>query len=271
MKFIAEFKEPLKGYIQKIVIAPIDELTVVNVQRKPSNYHIRRLAESIRKLGFTTPVITIEQNGKLIIIDGQHRLLAAKELGINELPCVVIPSKYVHDLMELNIEKQMSLREKAYVALNVYRMYLNEDSSIPEDDPRILDSIEYPYYITLGIAYEKNQKLFGSAYESILRRVDRFLNLSLNEAIRERERKANLVLETDVLTREAVEKVKEIGISHPFLHREIVSFCSPIGRKRKLDVTLEEVFEKIMENLKELISEPERIRAHKFAEVTYEG
>ncbi|MHC1636259.1 MAG: ParB/RepB/Spo0J family partition protein [Candidatus Methanospirareceae archaeon] len=271
MRVLAKFKEPLKGYEQKFVMVSIEELSIIEIQRKPSTYHVRRLAESMRKIGFITPMIAIEKDGKCIVIDGQHRLLAAKEAGVSELPCIIIPERYAHDLMELNIEKQMSLREKAYVALNVYRMYLGEDDSIPEDDPRILDSIEFPYYITLGVAYERNEKLYGSAYESILRRVDRFLSLPLGEAMGEREKKAEMVIEADRLTREATEKVKEIGITHPFIHREVVSFCSPIGRKRKLDLTLEEVFKQLQENLKKLIEQPERIREHKFSEMTYES
>ena len=273
MKKVGEIKEPLFGYMQEVVIVPIENLKVIEVQRKPSSYHVRRLAESMRKIGFTTPVIAVrEKDGNsYIIIDGQHRLLAAKEVGIKEISCIVIPEKYAHDLMELNIEKQMSLRERAYVALNVYRMYLEEDSSINEDDPRILDSIEFPYYVTLGIAYEKNQKLFGSAYESLLRRLDRFLSLPLANAIKEREKKAQIVLEVDDVTRQAVEKVKEIGISHPFLYREVVSFCSPIGRKRKIEETLEDVFGKLKNNLMRLVEEPERIRTHKFSEIAYEA
>ncbi len=162
MKKIGEIKEPLFGYMQEVVVAPIENLKVIEVQRKPSSYHVRRLAESMCKVGFTTPVIAVKEKdgNSYIIIDGQHRLLAAKEVGIKEISCVVIPEKYAHDLMELNIEKQMSLRERAYVALNVYRMYLEEDSSISEDDPRILDSIEFPYYVTLGIAYEKKPETF---------------------------------------------------------------------------------------------------------------
>ncbi|MHC1579946.1 MAG: ParB/RepB/Spo0J family partition protein [Candidatus Alkanophagales archaeon] len=258
------------GYEQKFVIVPIDELTVIEIQRKPSAQHVRRLAESMRKIGFTTPVIAVERGGRCVVIDGQHRLLAAKQVGISEIPCIIIPEEYAYDLMELNVEKQMSLREKAHVALNVYRMYLEEDASTPENDPRILDSIESPHYITLGVAYEKNERLYGSAFESILRRVDRFLDLPLSEAMGERERRAELVLGADELVREAVDRVKELGMTHPFLYKEVVSFCNPIGRKRKLDVTFEEVFEQLQENLRRLISQPEQMKMHKFSEA-FEG
>jgi ParB family chromosome partitioning protein len=95
-----------------------------------------------------------------------------------------------------------------------------------EDNPRILDSIEFPYYVTLGIGYEKNPKLFGSAYEPILKRVDGILGAPLSEAVRTREGRATLVLEADEIARKVVERVKEIGITHPFVYREVVDFCN---------------------------------------------
>lgn len=267
---VTEIKEPLHGYTQELALARPEELKVIEIQRKPSEYHVRRLAESIRRVGFVTPLTAIRSGGSIVVIDGQHRLLAAKEAGVTRLPLVIIPEEYAHRLMELNVEKQMSLREKAYVALNVYRMYLSEDDSTPEDDPKILDSIEHAYYVTLGMAYERNQRLFGSAYESLLRRLDGFFSLPLSRAVEVRGRRADIVLEVDDVARRAVERVKELGITHPFLHREVVSFCSPIGRRRKLTESMEEVFGKLKENLRLLEAEPERIRAHKFSEEAYQ-
>lgn len=267
---MGEIREPLYGYLQEVVVEPIENIKVIEIQRKPSQYHVRRLALSIKKIGFITPPIAIRSGKGYTIVDGQHRFLAAKELGVRELPLIVIPEKYAHDLMELNVEKQMSLREKSYVALNVYRMYLSEEPEISEDDVKILDSIEYPYYITLGIAYERDQKLFGSAYESLLKRLDKFLSSPLKTAVKRREERAQIILETDSLTKQAVEKVKEVGISHPFLHKEVVSYCNPIGKRRKVSENLEDVFAKLKENLRILIEEPERFKEHKFSETVYE-
>lgn len=269
MKKIGEVREPLHGYIQEIAMMPVDELKVIEIQRLPSKYHVRRLADSIRRIGFIIPLIVVRRNGENIIIDGQHRFLAAKELGITELPAIIIPERYALNLMELNVEKQMSLREKAYVALNVYRMYLERDDSIREDDGRILDSIEYAYYVTLGLAYEVNQKLFGSAYESLLKRLDWFTSMPLREAVKLREKRAKIVLETDEVAREAVERIKELGITHPFLYREVISFCNPIKRRRKVDLPFEEVFSTVKSNLEDLVKNPEKIRAHKFSEEAF--
>ena len=88
MQKIGEIKEPLYGYTQEVVMVPIDKLEVIEIQRKPSQYHIKRLAESMRKVGFVAPLIVIRKEGKekLIIIDGQHRFLAARNMGIEQLP-----------------------------------------------------------------------------------------------------------------------------------------------------------------------------------------
>lgn len=266
MKVVGKITEPVFGYEQEVAVIPEEELEVIEIQRKPSSHHVRRLVESMRKIGFVSPLVVVRRDERLIVIDGQHRLLAARELGIKEIPCIIIPDRYSFDLMELNVEKQMSLRERAYVALNVYRMYLEKDGSVYEDDGKIIDSIEFAYYVTLGIGYERNDRLFGSAYETLLRRLDRFLPMPLSEAISVRERRASIVLEVDSIAREAVERVKEIGISHPFLHKEVISFSNPIGRRRKVEESFEEVFEELRANLERLVANPEEIRAHKFSD-----
>ncbi|NOX44419.1 MAG: ParB N-terminal domain-containing protein, partial [Caldiserica bacterium] len=235
MAKIAEFREPLLGHTLEIEMVPVEELEVIEIQRKPSQYHVKRLADSIRKLGFLVPVIGIRRDGRVVIIDGQHRYLAARELGIGELPVIVVPEKLAYDLMELNVEKQMSLREKAYVSLNVYRWYRDVDPGRPETDLELRDAIESVHYVTLGLAYEKAPKLFGSAYESILHRVDRWLDLPLSEALPAREERAAMVLEVERLVREAVAKLQELGVNHPFLPRAVVSFANPIGRKRIIE------------------------------------
>ena len=112
-------------------------------------------------------------------------------LGAKAVPCVVIPNKYAVKLMELNVEKTMNLREKAYVARNVYMELLSKSPQLPENDALVLDSIEYPYYVTVGFAYEQNERLYGSPFESILRRVDGYTALPLQRALEERRRRAS--------------------------------------------------------------------------------
>ena len=260
MEEVGSIKEPLFGYEQRVVVVPIERLGVIEVQRRPSAFHVRRLTESMRKVGFVTPLVAFQRGAEFVVIDGQQRLLAAKELGIKALPCVLVPERYAHQLMELNVEKSMSLREKAYVALNVYRWYLSEDPGMGESDPRLADSIEFAHHVTLGLGYEKNPRLFGSAYEPILRKVDGFLPLPLGQAIERRESRAGAVLEADELARRAVERLEEVGVSHPFIHREVVAFCDPIKRKREVTEEFGVVFERLKDKLRELIERPTLMR-----------
>ncbi|MGQ9479031.1 MAG: ParB/RepB/Spo0J family partition protein [Thermoproteota archaeon] len=259
METIARIDEPLHGYVQEVALIPVDKLKVIEVQRKPSTPHVKRLELSIKKIGFTIPLIVVRRGEENIIIDGQHRFLAAKKLGIKKLPAITIPEKYAHNLMELNVEKQMSLRERAYVSLNVYRMYLNEAPSMNEDDGRIMDSIEYAYYVTLGIAYEKKPRVSGSPYEPLLKKADGFLSKPLKDAATERERRAEVIIETDVLVREVMKKVKELGVEHEFLYNEIVSFCNPMKRKRKVSQSFDGILDALQKNLRNLESNPEKI------------
>jgi len=266
MEEISRIKEPLYGYEQEMILVPITKLKVIEVQRKASPSHVKRLTESIKRIGFVIPLIVVKRGDEDIVIDGQHRFLAAKELGIRKLPVIVIPEKYAHNLMELNVEKQMALRDKAYVSLNVYMMYLNEDPSMEEEDGRIMDSIEYAYYVTLGMAYKEKPRLFGSAYESILRKVDGFLSKPLEKASVERAERAKVVIETDALAKDVVNKVRrELGIEHPFLYKEVVSSCSAIKRKKKVKLTFAETFDGLRKNLGDLSDDPSKFRAHRFS------
>ncbi|MER3602326.1 MAG: hypothetical protein C4339_06410 [Nitrososphaerota archaeon] len=258
---LASFTETFFGYEQELLLAPVEALSVIAHQRKPSDFHVKRLAESMKRVGFVTPLTCVRSaEGRLIVIDGQHRLLAAKMLGAKLLPCLVIPEKYAVKLMELNVEKTMNLREKAYVAYNVYRELLTKRPELQENDALVLDSIEFPYYVTVGIAYEQNERLYGSAFESMLRRVDAFTSLPLARALEARKARASLLNLCDAELKHVVEVLRATGIDHPFIHKEVVSFCSPIGRRRKVGESYEEVLQKLLQNLRELASNPQRFR-----------
>ena len=50
---------------------------------------MRELEESIKERGILQPLSLMDVDGKLILIDGLHRLLVAKKLGIKKVPCLV--------------------------------------------------------------------------------------------------------------------------------------------------------------------------------------
>lgn len=265
MKKLASYKDGLLGYDVELVVMPIGELEVIPVQRKASDIHVKRLAVSMKRVGYVAPVILIQRGKKNLIIDGQHRFLAAKSVGLKELPCVVVPEKFAHHLMELNVEKTMNLREKCYVALNVYRMYLDEESTMPENDARLVDSIEQGYYVTIGLTYEKQVRFSGSSFEILLKKVDLFTEKPLKDAVEERRRRSATMLKLHDLVGECVKKVQSLGISHPFLYKEVVSYANPYKRKRKVDDTFDGLFQKVEAALQDLRENPGKMRRHRFS------
>ncbi len=57
----------------------------VNNSRTHSDEQVTQIASSIKEFGFTNPVLIDEQGG---LIAGHGRLMAAKKLGISEVPCI---------------------------------------------------------------------------------------------------------------------------------------------------------------------------------------
>lgn len=256
-----KFKDPYKGNEMIIKLVPIDKLEVISHQRKPSQYHVKHLINSMERIGFLVPVIVVEhpeEKDKFMIIDGQHRFLAAKELGIKELPVIIVPQRLAQLMMNFNIEKELNIREKAYVAIAVYREYLETRPDMLESDPEIVDSIEQAYYVTLGIAYEKAEKLSGSSFESILKKCDFFLDMKLPEALEVREKRAEKVLIANGLVRDIAQKIKEMGKWHPYVYAQIISWANPYKRKR-LPVEFDDLFDEIINNLQQASENPQLV------------
>lgn len=64
-----------------------DLIPYVNNSRTHSDEQINQIASSIKEFGFTSPILIDEQGG---IIAGHGRIMAAKKLDIDEVPCIVL-------------------------------------------------------------------------------------------------------------------------------------------------------------------------------------
>ena len=255
-----EYKEPIKGEKFVFTLLPIDSLEVISHQRKPSQYHVRHILQSLEKIGFTVPIMVVEgeKEGKYVIIDGQHRFLAAKKLELDKIPAIIVPKKMARLMMNFNIEKELNIREKSYVAIQLYEEILEKKPDVIETEPEITDAIEQAYYVTLGIAYRETEKLSGSSFESILKKCDLFLEMSLKEAIEVRKERAKKILEANQILRDTVQKIKEMGKFHPFLYSQILSYANPHKRERGF-FEFDETFEKVIQALKEVNENPQII------------
>ncbi|MEA2078104.1 MAG: ParB/RepB/Spo0J family partition protein [Candidatus Marinimicrobia bacterium] len=87
---------------------PVNEVDIHKI--KPNPYQPRRefaleelkeLAQSIRERGLITPVTVTEQNGDLILVAGERRLRACKQLGHSTIPTYFRTVESDEELMEL--------------------------------------------------------------------------------------------------------------------------------------------------------------------------
>jgi DNA modification methylase len=75
-------------YMRQIEVRDTESLIpYANNSRTHSNAQVSQVAASIKEFGFTNPVLIDEQGG---IIAGHGRVMAAKKLGLAEVPCVVL-------------------------------------------------------------------------------------------------------------------------------------------------------------------------------------
>ena len=73
---------------------------------------IEDIKQSIAEKGFTEPLIVeVDTNGNSNLIEGNHRLFAAKELGVKNIPVRVVRGKNVE---ESRAEKKVNLGEGAF-------------------------------------------------------------------------------------------------------------------------------------------------------------
>jgi ParB family chromosome partitioning protein len=256
------FREPLTRRDLTFAVLPIGKLEVISHQRKPSDSHVKRVVDSVGRVGFLAPVVVVEREGAdgYVIIDGQHRLLAAKEVGLRQVPAVIVPRDVARRMLTLNVEKEPNIRERSAVALSIYRELVATEPEMTEDDAEVLDAVQQAHYITLGLAYAESGRLAGSSFEPILRKCDGFMNQPLTECLPAREARAAKVVEAHRLVRSVADQLKKRGTWHEFVGAQIISFANPLKRARKQH-SFDDSFDKLIAKLHDLDDHPDKLNA----------
>jgi ParB family transcriptional regulator, chromosome partitioning protein len=256
------FEDPHRGRSLTLRIVPTDQLNAIEHQRKPRPAHVQNLVSSMERVGFIVPVVAIEQQHdgatRYVVIDGQHRLEAARTLDVGELPVIVVPAELAQRMMSLNVEKDLNIRERASVSLGIYRAFMQADPELAENDPEVVDSIERAYYVTLGIAYDKGTRLAGSAFEPLLKKCDFFLDSGIWDCYPIREKRATVLLEANDLVKQVTDEAKDVGVWHQYFQYQLMAYIDPYKRKRG-PLDFDDVFGKAIAKLQELHADPDRI------------
>jgi ParB family chromosome partitioning protein len=200
-----------------------------------------KVIETLKR--FLDPLIVVRHDGRYWTPNGNHRLQAMRRLGAKAIVALLIPEADVaYQILALNTEKAHNLREKSLETIRMARALADE---VREPEEAFAFQFEQPSYLTLGVAYESRPRLSGAVYQSVLRRIDEFLDVPLAKAIRERERRARLVLGIDDRVTTIVEKLKARGLTSPYLRPFVVARINPIRFSKATSFDFDDVMQKM--------------------------
>jgi len=244
---VGRYSEPFGGTPLLLVALPIDRVEPTPYQRDPSEPHVKRLMGVIETIGrFLDPIVAVREAGQYLTPNGNHRLQALKKLGVKTVIALLVPDATVaFKILALNTEKAHNLREKSIETIRMARAL----AKMPDrDQPESAFAFEFeqPAFLTLGKCYEERPRFSGGAYQSILRRVDTFLDEPMSQAIKERERRGKKILKLDDAVSAAVEKLRAKGLTSPYLKPFVVSRVNYTRFSKATSFDFDETLDKII-------------------------
>lgn len=244
---LARYREPFGATEVLIVALPIERVEPTPYQRDPSDAHVKRIMGVVETLGrFLDPIIAIRHEDAYWTPNGNHRLQALKRLGAKSVIALLIPDPDVaFKILALNTEKAHNLREKS---LETIRMARALAKASDQDERAFAFEFEQPSFLTLGAAYEQHGRLSGGAYQSVLRRIDDFLDEPMSRAIKERERRAKRILKIDEAVTGIIGRLKEKGFTSPYLRPFVVARINPIRFSKSTEFDFDDVLERMAKN-----------------------
>jgi ParB family transcriptional regulator, chromosome partitioning protein len=242
---VGRYSDPFGGTPLLVAALPVDKVEPTPYQRDPSDTHVKRLMGVIETIGrFLDPIVAIRQDGQYFTPNGNHRLQALKKLGVKTVIALLVPDPAVaFKILALNTEKAHNLREKSLETIRMARALAKMSD---DKEASYTFEFEQPAFLTLGIAYEERPRLSGGAYQSILRRVDAFLDEPIAKAIKERERRGKKILKLDDAVSAAVEKLKAKGLTSPYLKPFVVSRVNFTRFSKATSFDYDETLDKII-------------------------
>ena len=242
---LGRYNDPFGGTPLLLAALPVDRVEPTPYQRDPSDTHVKRLMGVIESIGrFLDPIIAIRQEDRYWTPNGNHRLQALRKLGVRTVVALVVPDPAVaFKILALNTEKAHNLREKS---LETIRMARALARTRDEAEHAFTLEFEQPAFLTLGVGYEERPRLSGGAYQSILRRVDEFLNVPISKALKERERRGRKILKLDDAVSAVVEKLKARGFTSPYLKPFVVARVNYTRFSKATSFDYDETLDKII-------------------------
>ena len=105
-------------------------------------------------------------------------------------------------ILALNTEKAHNLRDRSLEVIRMARSLAKRHPASKE--VQYAAEFESAELLTLGIVYEKSSRFAGGAYNSFLKKVDRFSERTLGASLREREGFAARLMEIEAQTKRII-------------------------------------------------------------------
>ena len=226
---VGSYSDPLGKNPLLLAILPIDRIEPTPFQRDLSQVHHRQLADVIDRTGFfLDPVIAVTAPEKgFWTPNGRHRLDAMRRLGAKAITALVVPKRELAwQILALNTEKAHNLKDKSLEVIRIFRNLMEETPGKTEKDFSYY--LEEPSFVTMGLCYEKNPRFSGGVYNSFVKRLTEFSDVSLEKSLRQHQKIAEMILELDEKVAEIVKKLKAKGFVSPYLKTFVVARSNPL-------------------------------------------
>ena len=225
---LAAYRDPYGGSPLLLASLPLRSIEATEFQRDLSKVHADRLSDAIGAVGvFLDPVIAVAGKDGFTSPNGRHRLAAAKKLGLRAVSALVVADpRIAYRILPLNTEKAHNLRDRSMEVIRMARSLAKAEPRSKEKDHAV--AFESAHFLTLGTAYEERGRFAGSSYQSMLRRVDVFLDGTLPAALRQRDQWGRRLLDIDDRVAAHVKTLQEMGFKSPYLRTVVVARCNPV-------------------------------------------
>lgn len=216
------YRDPLGGHSVVLAALPIDKVEPTPYQRDRSEAHLKRLANAIERVDrYLDPIVAVRKDGKYWTPNGNHRLGAMKLLGMKTITALVLPEESVaFQILALNCEKAHNLKERSLEVIRMYRGLVGAGDGKESD---CAPMFEEPHFATFGAAYEKKPRYSAGAYSPVVKRLEAFLEVPLQQGLQVREARADLLLAWDEEVVRVVDALKAQGLTSPYLKNYVVA------------------------------------------------
>jgi ParB family chromosome partitioning protein len=242
---IGMYRDPLGGHPVVVAALPIEKVEPTPYQRDRSEAHVKKLANAMDRVGrFLDPLIAVRRDGTYWTPNGNHRLGAMALMGMRSITALVVPEEDVAlQILALNTEKAHNLKERSLEVIRMYRGLVGARGSTQESE--LAPIFEEPHFITFGAAYEKRPRFSAGAYSSIVKRLESFQHVAIEDGLRLRESRANRLLDLDDQVVKVVEALKSHGLVSPYLKYYVVARVNFLRFKKDGTFDFDDTIEKL--------------------------